>query len=430
MGKIYIDTVKYVVKANIEISGLVEKPDVVGAIFGQTEGLLGEELDLRELQKNGRIGRIEVNIKEKGGRSLGTIEVPSSLDVVETSIIAAALETVDRVGPCEASVKVDKVEDTRNIKRKKVIERAKELVKKMLATEIPERKEIADLVRSEVKIAEISSYGPDKLPAGPNLDSYESIILVEGRADVINLLKSDIINVIAVGGATGATLSKTIINLCKKKEATLFVDGDRGGDIIMRGVLDVAEIDYIAKAPPGKEVEELARKEIIKILRTKVPVEQIEASIRRREGLGPTQELVKDIGRIIEAHEKKVEKRETERREPERREPERRELEKRELESMKKKKMPSNIESILSELGGTLKARIYDEKMDILKEVPVSDITKELDAENMHTVIFDGIITQRLIDMVEAKDIKIIAGVKIGNVFRKPEKLEIYVKEE
>ena len=107
-----------------------------------------------------------------------------------------------------------------------------------------------------------------------------------------------------------------------------------------------------------------------------------------------------------------------------------RELEKRELESMKKKKMPSNIESILSELGGTLKARIYDEKMDILKEVPVSDITKELDAENMHTVIFDGIITQRLIDMVEAKDIKIIAGVKIGNVFRKPEKLEIYVKEE
>src|SRR3990167_3857986 len=118
MAKTYIDTVKYLVYANVDIVGLVEKPDVVGAIFGQTEGLLGDDMDLRDLQKNGRIGRIEVELNPRGGRSIGRIKLPSSLDMVETCILAAALETVDRVGPCEAHLSIDKVEDTRSIKRK------------------------------------------------------------------------------------------------------------------------------------------------------------------------------------------------------------------------------------------------------------------------------------------------------------------------
>ena len=91
MGKIDLGTTKYVVHLGVEINGIVEKPDVVGAIFGQTEGLLGNDLDLRELQKTGRIGRIEVNIESKGGKSKGGINVPSSLDKVETSILASAV---------------------------------------------------------------------------------------------------------------------------------------------------------------------------------------------------------------------------------------------------------------------------------------------------------------------------------------------------
>src|SRR5438445_792931 len=118
-------TTKYLIQARLEAEGIVEKPDVVGAVFGQTEGLLGEELDLRDLQKSGRIGRIEVDVQSKKGRSEGTILIPSSLDQVETSILAAALETIDRVGPCKATIKVDKVEDTRVTKRNKIIERAR-----------------------------------------------------------------------------------------------------------------------------------------------------------------------------------------------------------------------------------------------------------------------------------------------------------------
>ncbi len=270
MGKTYIDTVKYLVYANVEIGGLVEKPDVVGAVFGQTEGLLGDDLDLRELQKNGRIGRIEVDIVPRGGKSVGKIKLPSSLDMVETCILAAALETVDRVGPCEARLAIDKIEDTRSTKRKVLVDRAKSLLKNMLLHEIPESKEISEQVRSEVKTSEVSDYGPEKLPAGPGIAETDSIILVEGRADVINLLKNDITNVVAVGGAN---VSPAIAKLCQEKEVTVFLDGDRGGDIIMAELARICEIDFVARAPTGKEVEELTRKEIIKCLRSKIPFE-------------------------------------------------------------------------------------------------------------------------------------------------------------
>ena len=270
MGKTYIDTVKYLVYANLEIDGLVEKPDVVGAIFGQTEGLLGDELDLRDLQKNGRIGRIEVDLSPRGGRSVGKIRLPSSLDMVETCILAAALETVDRVGPCEAKIGIEKVEDTRNAKRKVLVDRAKNLLKSLLMNEIPESKEISEMVRQEVKVAEIEEYGPEKLPCGPGIDKQDSIIIVEGRADVINLLKNDVTNVVAVGGAN---VTNAIAKLAREKEVTVFLDGDRGGDIILNELARVADIDFVARAPDGKEVEELARKELIKCLRSKVPFE-------------------------------------------------------------------------------------------------------------------------------------------------------------
>src|SRR3989344_964163 len=106
MGKISPVSAKYVIQANIEIDGIVERPDVIGAIFGQTEGLLGTELELRELQRSGRIGRIDVRTEIKSGKTSGEIIIPSSLDKAETAIIAAASETIQRIGPCNARVKI------------------------------------------------------------------------------------------------------------------------------------------------------------------------------------------------------------------------------------------------------------------------------------------------------------------------------------
>ncbi|MBI3588046.1 DNA primase [Candidatus Micrarchaeota archaeon] len=271
MGKTYVDVVKYLIKANLEVNGIVEKPDIVGAIFGQTEGLLGDELDLRELQKSGRIGRIEVETNVRGGRCVGSVTIPSSLDMVETSILAAALEIVDRVGPCDAKIAVQRIEDTRNLKRKQVLGRARDLLRTMVTSEIPESKELSEMVREEMKISEVVAYGPEGLAAGPGIDNGPDIVVVEGRADVLNLLRNGIKNVIAVGGAN---VGKTIADLCRKKEVTVFLDGDRGGDIILRELLNATEIEFVSRAPAGHEVEDLSRKELIQCLRRKVPTEQ------------------------------------------------------------------------------------------------------------------------------------------------------------
>jgi len=264
-------TTKYMIQARMEAEGIVEKPDVVGAVFGQTEGLLGEELDLRDLQKGGRIGRIEVDVQSKKGRSEGLIYIPSSLDQVETSILAAALETIDRVGPCKATIKVEKVEDVRVTKRNKIIERARALLSSMVEESKTSGTDLLDEVRQSVQVSEIVSFGPERLPSGPNVSDSDAIIIVEGRQDVLNLLRSGIKNAIAV---EGTNVPKTVQELSKERALTAFVDGDRGGDLILKELLQVAEVDFIARAPRGKEVEELTQKQIMKALRNKIPADQ------------------------------------------------------------------------------------------------------------------------------------------------------------
>ena len=243
-------SVKYMITARIEVGGLVDKSDIIGAIFGQLEGLLGDELDLRELQRTGRIGRIEITVERSGGRTIGTIKVPSNLDRVETALIAAAMEVVDRVGPYPAKVEVVKLKDVRAEKRKRIIERAKELLKKWEEEEVETKELIEEVIRS-LKAAELIKYGPEGLPAGPDVAKSDTIIVVEGRADVLNLLRHGYRNVIALGGAT---IPKTLIELSKRKTVILFVDGDRGGELIARNAIGVLDVDYIARAPPGREI--------------------------------------------------------------------------------------------------------------------------------------------------------------------------------
>ncbi len=266
------NTTKYMVKAKITADGIIEKPDVVGAIFGQTEGLLGDELDLRDLQKSGRIGRIEVEVVSKGGKSDGIIYMSSSLDQIETVILASALETVDRVGPCKAGIRVLGIEDVRVTKREKVVERAKELLNELIKQSKGSSYDLMDSVRQSVQVEEITSYGKDRCPAGPDVKNSDTpIIIVEGRSDVLNLLKAGIKNAIAV---EGTNIPKTVQDLSRERVSTAFVDGDRGGELILRELFQVAEVDFIARAPRAHEVEELTSKQIIKCLRNKIPGDQ------------------------------------------------------------------------------------------------------------------------------------------------------------
>ncbi len=259
------------IRAKLTADGIVDKPDVVGAIFGQTEGLLGDELDLRDLQKSGRIGRIEVDVQSKSGKSEGIVLVSSSLDQVETAILASALETIDRVGPCKAGMRVLGIEDVRIAKREQVVERAKELLNDLIKQSKGKSSDLTESIRQSIQVEEITTYGKDHCPAGPAVKDSEAIIIVEGRSDVLNLLRAGVKNAIAV---EGTNIPETVQELSRERVATAFVDGDRGGELILRELFQVAEVDFVARAPRAHEVEELSAKQLTKCLRNKVPYDQ------------------------------------------------------------------------------------------------------------------------------------------------------------
>ncbi len=491
------DTTKYVIHAHISAEGVVERPDVVGAVFGQTEGLLGADLDLRELQKTGRIGRIEVNITSKYGKSSGNILIPSSLDKVETSILAAALETIDRVGPCISKITVTKIEDVRSSKRKQIIDRAKHILTEMFDNTVPESQEITDAVKQAVRIEEVTFI--ENLPAGPNVLDSDAILVVEGRADVLNLLKFGIKNAIAV---EGTNVPQLVAELSKKKTVTVFTDGDRGGELILKELLQVADVDFVARAPDGKGVEELTQKEVIKALRSKVPVEQVVEVPQRRRNKQITPSSEKDKGqpmseaaqalaaRPAEAaqaqpqapaqkeypqreypqreerrertergetprrkslrrgseegserreaprrddrrEDRRGEERREERREPrEQREP-RESREPREQVAPRKEKEPSEFDGIMKELSGTLSAKLLDANKNVLKTVAVRDLANTLKETNgdVKSVVFDGVITQRMLDIAAEKNLDFLVGVKMGSIVKQPANVKVITSE-
>ena len=404
MGKISPVSAKYIVHANIHIDGVVDKPDVIGAIFGQTEGLLGPDLELRELQKSGRIGRIEVNVEVKSGKTIGTINIPSSLDKAETAIIAASLEIIQRIGPCNAKVQVTSIEDVRISKRKYVIDRAKDLLKEMIEEVMPDSQDLSDEVAASVRMMEVQEYGRERLPAGPNIDDSDDIIVVEGRADVLNLLKHGFKNVIAINGTS---VPKTIGELSKKKTVTVFVDGDRGGDLIIRELFNVAELDFIAKAPDGKEVEEITKKEIHKALRSRITAEQYLLEHGGRENLVNSQSHSSQQRSNYQQrnHNNRNDSRNDSRRNS------------RLNQSVT---LTDNAKKIFRELSetllGTRGACILDNNLKVLGKVPLTELQATLRNINngVYAVVLDGAVDRNLVRAAEKSNVKIMIGSELN----------------
>ena len=401
-------TVKYLIHEKFSINGVAERSDIIGALFGQTEGLIGEGLDLRELQKTSRIGRIAVKLQyqKKQRKTTGTIIVPSSLDRVETALLAAALETVDRVGPCVGKIILLKVEDVRESKRRQIITRASQILKTWDHEVAPDSISVLEEVLKEARISIIQKYGKEDLPAGPGIKDSDSLIIVEGRADVVNLLKHGFRNVIAV---QGTNIPSDVIELTRKKVTTAFLDGDHGGDLILRELIHLTDIDYVARAPPNREVEELSSKEILKALRTKIPMEQImkEMNITPAEitssedntGKFQSEAVPKEIPIIVRSQ----------------------------PSPSKVAKIPRTFVKFVESLSEQ-EAILLGAKSKIVKEhIPISELRDIiLETKGVETVIFDGIITQRLLDVASESKIKIIIGAKQHDVTKKPLDIDIY----
>jgi len=360
---------KYKVRLSFEVDGVVERHDIIGAIFGQSEGLFGPDLDLSELAKTGKVGRIEVLLRHAKGKTVGTIIIPSALDRPSTAIIAATVEAVDRVGPYPARVKLEEIVDVREERRSWIIRRAKEILRDWTLTKMPSAAEVLKEVSEVLVPAKVIKYGPEGLPAGPDVDKAEEIIIVEGRADVINLLKCGITNVIAMNGLR---VPETIIRLCERKEATAFLDGDHMGEMLLKELLSTARIKYVALAPRGKEVEELTPREVLEALASRVPAEEV-----AKELLGPT--LTKE-----------------------------------------------DLAELAVKLEGTLEAVLFNRELKEIGRVPVGELIQKLnELEGVYAVVFDGIITKRLLDVAQAKHIRYVVGERLAAGARPPRGVEV-----
>jgi DNA primase len=379
--------IKYIIHASVYIDGVVEKPDVIGAIFGQTEGLLGSEMDLRELQRSGKVGRIEVDLKVENDKTIGEIRIPTSLNRFETSLIAATLETVTRIGPTHATIKVQKIEDVRKTKVQHILERARELLNRLVNEELPDPKELLLYLEYSQNMKTLIEYGQEKLPAGPDVDRSEEIILVEGRADVLNLLRYGITNVIALNGLN---VPKTIIELSKKKIVTTFFDGDRGGDLLVKEcMLSGVDIDFVAKPDPGKEVEELSRKEIMKALKNRVSFDQVKSYYEKLEG---TIEELK-----VMREEKKI-------------------------KDPALQKLKVHAENAFK----TDQAVLLDDNFNIINKVPVDKLDEILiKSPNISYLVMDGILTRELLELIE-KNTNIKYVVCLDSIQKSSNKVKIF----
>jgi len=430
---------KYLIKASFEVDGRVEKHDIIGAVFGQTEGLLGSEFNLEELQNKDKIGRVHIDLKYQGTKTVGVIQIPSNLDRVETVILAAMLETVDRVGPYSARVTVESIEDLRAEKLKWIVQRARELLQQVKEQE-PDIKEIIRQVSQKAEAPpKVIEYGEDKLPAGPDVERSDTLIVVEGRADVINLLRYGYTNVIALGGAKEKA-PRTILELAKNKKVILFVDGDRGGELILKNMLNQMHVDYVARAPKGMEVEQLTGKEIARALAQMVPAEEVAKQLLKevvqqpqapapsapqapqpaQPEVAPQPTEVQPAPPVAE----QAQQAEQQAAAPAQQAPAaevqqpQAPLQQAEQQAVTTMAVPRKVIDGIKDLKGTLEAVAYDRSWNEVERVKVKDLfswMQQVEPGKVYAVVFDGIVTQRLLDVASEKGIALLIGARIGS---------------
>jgi DNA primase len=435
--------VKYLVKLRFDVDGVVEKADLIGAIFGQTEGLFGPEMNLQELQKTWKVGRIEINLKSSSGKTTGEVLIPMSTDVSTAALIAAAVENVDKVGPCAARFTLQGISDVRADRRKVIVDRAKAIMKDWASKTASEGEESVKDVAESVKRGRIISYGREGLPAGPMVSDSDTLIVVEGRADILNLLRAGIENTIAV---EGTSVPDTVKDLARRKTVYAFLDGDRGGDLILKELGQVARIDKVFRAPRGREVEELTPVEILDILKGEgaAPEEAappiyerggMEGERRERGGRGRYPRRG-DRDRGGDRRRGRGDRSERYERSYEERAPRvQQEYEEHPREEAPRYPPPPPMSPELSEkvkgdfpsINGTLEAVVYDSGMKEVARMPVNElVTKIGDAQGAKVIAFDGIVTQRLVEASAKVGVSSLVGHRAAEIQNKPEELSIY----
>jgi DNA primase len=393
--------VKYHVKLKFEVDGLVEKADIIGAIFGQTEGLLGPEMNLNELQKVSKVGRIEVNVDSKSNTAKGDALIPMSTDISTAALIAAAIESIDKVGPFQARFGLVGIDDIRAIKKKLIVDRAKKIVQEWATKTISEGEEMLKDVYDASKPGKLTAFGKAQLACGTGVFDSDWIILVEGRADVINLLRAGFDNAIAI---EGAKIDETVTKLTEGKRVIAFLDGDRAGDLILKELQGLVKIDKILRAPAGREVEECTPLEIAEIL--KETTQYVAPSAQHSQSFQQTQQY---------SESKQTNKRDKQEQITEIQQHQGQVVSNtsgsNSIQQEENADILSAVREVYPQINETLEAVLLDSSMRTLLKIPVSDVVKKLNiTEGATLLVLDGIVTQRLVEAADKAGIQYIVG--------------------
>lgn len=253
---------------------------------------------------------------------------------------------------------------------------------------IPSVDEVYKEISDTMKVGKVEKYGPEELPAGPGLESAKEIYVVEGRADIINLMRCGIFNTIAL---EGAKVPESIKKITKERNAIALLDGDRGGDLIQKELLQVTNVKYVGRAPRGKEIEECNCKEINEAIEGKIAVANLkESSIKPPVPVSIPVSVPKKVVPLPPPL------------------PERQKIE-----------VPEAISQAAKALVGTLEAVLLNEKQEVVEHLPVSQLAEKLQLiAGVETIVFDGIITQRIVDIAADKNIKRIVASRISEAVK------------
>ena len=418
--------VKYHVKLKFDVDGLVEKADIIGAIFGQTEGLLGPEMNLNELQKVSKVGRIEVNVDTKSNSARGDALIPMSTDISTAALIAAAIESIDKVGPFQAKFSLVGIDDIRAIKKKVIVDRAKKIVQEWATKTISEGEEMLKDVYDASKPGRLTTFGKAQLACGVGVFDSDWIILVEGRADVINLLRAGYDNSIAI---EGAKIDETILKLTQGKRTIAFIDGDRAGDLILKELQGLVDIEKVYRAPVGREVEECTPLEISEILKdveqfikdkindtntNTVPsnVQQIRNHYRidHNQNQSTNQDQSSSITYNRNFTNQSLSKHNNYDNNEQSQNPDN-------MITKEDEEVSSIVKTVFQEINETLDAMVFDKSMKRIVKIPISEIMKKIsDLKDGNLLILDGIVTPRLVEAANKSGIKYIIGHRTSNL--------------
>ena len=391
---------KYMVRADIKVNGTVQRKDIIGAIMGQTEGLLGDELELRKLQRTARIGHVDVEMENKGGKVHGLILIPSSLDNVETAIIASSLETIDRIGPCTAKISVMEIQDIRATKRTVVVDRAKELLLDLVNSGEAASKTVIEEVRSVLTVGTAKQF--HGLTCGPNIETSSSLIVVEGRNDVRNLLNCGVKNAISADGA--GSIKQELIDLANGKETVvLAIDGDRGGEMLFSQLNEMMKVDFVAQAPVGQEWELLPQKTVTKCLSMKVEAAKFAHQIKQKQAKDDQKAGVEDKNWAEDMD-----------------------------ETFEKPAVPKEVEELFSHLDELAPRKAVFVMMDgtVTEPVGPKDLASTAnEADGAIAIIYNGSISDKTLDIASEAAIETVIGTKQGKGYGERDDVKSWLTE-